>query len=83
MVLAETPEFQAPLSAFLKNPPPERFAVDPVTMVAVITAALVVLQTHVKIKRNEAGKTTFLIEKKPTSEALLKPLVKKLLGIIQ
>ena len=64
MVLAETPEFHAPLSAFLKNPPPERFGADPITVIAVTTAALVVLQTHVKIERNEDGKTTLAYRKK-------------------
>ena len=38
------------------------------------------LQTHGKIEKGKDGKITWKFEKRPTSEALLKPLVGKLLG---
>jgi hypothetical protein len=48
----------------------------------VIPAVLVVLKTHIKIERGKDGKTTVMIEIKPTQEALLKPLVLKLFGFL-
>lgn len=79
--LAETPEFEAPLTAMLNGPKAQRFTPEPVTTVALIAAALFALQTHVKIERDKTGKYTFLLEKKPTKDALLKPLVKKILSL--
>jgi hypothetical protein len=43
---------------------------------------LVVLQTHVKFERDKAGRWSVKIEKKPTDNSLLKPLVQKLLSFI-
>jgi hypothetical protein len=48
--------------------------------IALTTAVLIVLQTHVRFERGTDGKWSLRVEKKPTSEALLKGLVQKLLG---
>jgi hypothetical protein len=78
-LLAEDPSERAALVALAAAPPPERF--DPATTLAVAAAALVVLQTHVRFARDKAGRWTLTVEKKPTTEALLKPLVQKLLTL--
>ncbi len=82
LVLSEIPEFQGPLSAMVDNPRPASFSLDPIVATAVLTAALVVLQTHVKIERDKKGKLSVLIEKKPTKDKLLNPLVQKILSLI-
>lgn len=79
-VLAEDPQYREALRAQLKNPSPERFVV--VESVAVVTAALVVLQTHVKFERGKDGRISLKVEKKPTSDSLLKPLVQQLLAFL-
>ena len=43
-------------------------------------AVLIVLQTHVKFERTPDGKWSLKVEKKPTSDSLLKGLVQKLIG---
>jgi hypothetical protein len=51
--------------------------------VAILTAAIAILQAHIKIERSQAGKWTIAFEKKPASDALLKGLaqvVMKALG---
>ena len=48
--------------------------------IGAVTAALIALQTHVKIERDAKGKLAWKVEKKPTTVALLRPLVEKLLG---
>jgi len=50
--------------------------------VAIVVAALVALQTHVRFERDKDGRWSIKIEKKSTSDALLKPLVQKLLAFI-
>jgi len=82
LLLAEMPEYQGPLSAMLSGPLTKNFGLDPVTATAVVTAALVVLQTHVRIERDKKGKVSVLIERKPTKDTLLKPIVEKLLSCI-
>lgn len=47
-----------------------------------ITGAIVVLQTHVRIKRDKKGKWSFLVEKKAASDGVLKAVVGKLAGIV-
>ena len=66
------------MAAFIEGDAPESFSIG--LDAAVIAGVLIALQTHVKFERDKDGKLTWKIEKKPTSEALLKPLVEKLLG---
>ncbi len=77
---AEDPEHRAALTAMLDHPAPQSF--DLGATLAVTAAVLVILQTHVRFYRDKDGKWTLKVEKKPTSDALLKPLVQKLLGFV-
>jgi hypothetical protein len=43
---------------------------------------LLVLQTYFEFERDKEGRWSFRIKKKPTREALLKPLVKKTTGLV-
>ena len=80
LLLAEDPGASEVMKALLKNPTARSFA-DAGT-VAVITAALVILQTHVRFERDKNGKIKILIERKSLSDGLLKPMVEKLLSYI-
>ena len=83
LLLSDIPEYQAPLTILVNGPETERFSTDPITTTAVITAALAILQTHVKFERDKQGRYSFKVEKKATSEQLLKPLVQKLLTLMK
>lgn len=83
LLLSVIPEYQAPLIALVNGPKTESFTTDPVTIAAVVTAALMILQTHVKFERDKQGKWTVKVEKKATSDRLLKPLVQKLLSLMK
>jgi hypothetical protein len=48
--------------------------------IALTAAVLIVLQTHIRFERGTDGKYNLLVEKKPTSDALLKGLVQKLIS---
>jgi len=80
LLLADDPATCEHLKALLKNPPARSFA-DAGT-IAAITAALVVLQTHVRFERDKNGKMKILIERKSLSDGLLRPMVEKLLSYI-
>jgi len=82
LVLAEDPVYCEPIRALIQGPSPDRFGMDAGT-ITLIPAVLLVLQTHIKIKRNAAGKWEFLFEKKPAHAEILKQLISKLLGWIQ
>jgi hypothetical protein len=80
-VLALDPSYQEPIAALASGPAPERF-VEPVTGTAVVVLALMALQTHVKIKRDDKGQWSFLVEKPSASPELLKSLAGQLLGLM-
>jgi hypothetical protein len=80
ILLSKDPETRKSITALIEKPPPDRFGI--VTSVALVTAALLALQTHVRFERTETGKIKVFIEKKPTSESLLKPLVQKVLSFV-
>ena len=80
LVLAEDPQHREGLAALIRGPRPESFGV--VTTAVVVSAVLVVLQTHVKFERDKTGHWSVKAEKKPTKDALLAPLVQKLLGFL-
>jgi hypothetical protein len=48
--------------------------------IGVAVAVLIVLQSHVKFERKPDGKWSLKVEKKPTSDNLVKGLVQKLIG---
>jgi len=81
LLLSEIPEYQAPLTALINGPKTERFAPDLVTTMAVVTAALIILQTHVRFYRDKKGKWTLKVERKAASESLIEPLIRKILSL--
>ncbi len=85
VVLAADPQQRPALEAFVQNPSatPTRMALlEFAGATAVITAALIALQTRAKIQRDKQGNLTWSIEVKPTDLSVLKPLVEKLLSLI-
>lgn len=80
-LLAEDPAYRELIRALIEGPAPERFGLE-ITAIAMVPVVLLVLQTHVRFKRDKAGKWEILIEKKPTQTALLKSLIEKLLSWI-
>ncbi len=75
-----SPEMRDRLEVYLDQPQGSQFGVA--TSLALIVAALVILQTRVHIKRSETGGWTIDIKKEPTSDELIKPLLEKMLGFI-
>jgi hypothetical protein len=65
------------LASAIYGPKAEAFGVPEAAMFA--AAIIAALQIHVRFTKDEAGQTTLLIEKKPTSLPVLKPLVARLL----
>jgi hypothetical protein len=80
-VLADDPQHCEVLEALVSSPAPERYS-GVIETAAVLSAVLFVLGTHVKLERDKAGRWAFKLEKKPTDVALLKSLMKNLLGFI-
>jgi hypothetical protein len=80
IVLAQDPDTREVIAVLSKGPAPESF--EPVTTVVIVAAALIALQTHVRFERDAGGKLRLLIEKKPTKDTLLKPLVHKLISYL-
>ncbi len=78
LLLADDPQNRESLTALIAGPRPDKYEV--VGTVALVTAMLVVLQTHVLFERDRDGKIHIKIETKPTRDSLLKDLVQKLLG---
>ena len=79
LVLAEDPQQREAVQSLILNPPAERFGLE---TIAVVTAALVVLQLRVKFERKESGRWTLRVEKPTMSDALLRGLIEKLFGAL-
>jgi hypothetical protein len=81
ILLAQHSDHREGISALVAASPPRQFV--PVIEAAVLVpAVLIVLQTHIKFERDLDGRWSLKMEKKPTDNALLKDLVKKLLSFI-
>ena len=80
LLLASEPDYREGLAALMASPPPERM-LGPWETMALVSAVLVVLQTHFKFERDKQGQWTVNLEKKPTDTQLLKSVIQKLLGI--
>ena len=81
-LLAEDPRFAEPIAALVRGPAPERMVFGAVEGTLLAAGLLIALQTHFKIERDKHGRWSVKLEKKPTSNALLTPLVKKLMSMI-
>jgi len=77
-LLAEDPETAKAIEALAKSDRPQRFLGGP--EIAVATAALIALQTRIKIQRDKKGRWQFELDKKAASDGLLKSLASKILG---
>ena len=77
LVLAEDPRHGDAVRTLVSGPEARSFVLGEI---AVVTAALVVLQTRVKFSRDKDGKFTLLVEKAAASDGLLKALAEKLLS---
>jgi len=81
-ILAKDPRFAGPVEVVV-NAPPMRFMAPGVTESAYLIAGLLVaLQTQFELARDKDGRWSVQIKKKATSDALLKPLVKKLVALL-
>jgi hypothetical protein len=80
-VLAEDAEFAGPIQAMSREVPasPQRYT-DPATTIALTTAALLVLQTRIKVK-GKVGDWALDIDKKAMGDGALKVLVERLLSL--
>lgn len=81
LLIVEEPKYAEAINALVDAPKTGKFFVGAET-VPLVVAALVALQTHARFERDKEGRWSIKIEKKPTSYALLKPLVQKLLAFI-
>ncbi|HEY6413741.1 MAG TPA: hypothetical protein VIX42_08640 [Edaphobacter sp.] len=77
-VLAEDPEMAETIERMASTPPQNTQVFD--FGIGLTVAVLIVLQTHVKFERGPDGKWSLKVEKKATSDSLLKGLVQKLIG---
>jgi len=79
LVLAEDPETRKAIEVMASRADAGLQKFDFGASIGLTVAVLIVLQTHVKFERDSKGKWSLKLEKKPTSDALLKGLVQKLL----
>jgi hypothetical protein len=84
LLIAEDPADRPAVEHMVAHPPPESAEVfaDPLTVVAVSTAALVVLQSYVKVEKVPGKGWTFKLEKKPMENSLLRLFIQKLVGFL-
>jgi hypothetical protein len=78
LVLAEDPDAAIGIERLASTPMEGGQAFD--FGIGVAVAVLIVLQSHVKFERDPNGKWSLKVEKKPTSDSLVKGLVQKLIG---
>jgi hypothetical protein len=78
LVLAEDPETAKAIEKLASTPTDNVETFD--FGIGLTVAVLIVLQSHVKFERDPNGKWSLKVEKKPTSDSLVKGLVQKLIG---
>lgn len=81
-ILANDPRFAGPAAAVADAPPTRLMAPGVVESAYLIAGLLVALQTQFEFARDKDGRWSVKIKKKATSDALLKPLVKKLVALL-
>ena len=84
-LLAQDPEFAEPIRVMASQPltaaSRQRYLLEPAT-IAVTTAALLVLRTRIKFKRDHTGKWSIEVDMKAASDSALKPLIQRLLSLL-
>jgi hypothetical protein len=81
LLLAEDPARQKELEALIRHPPPEVYAADPVTLAILGTAAVVVLQSYIKVEYDQKQGIRVKIEKQPLDKSLLGQVIGLLKGL--
>ena len=81
-ILAQDPQFAGPVAAVAAAPPTRFLAPGVMESAYLIAGLLVALQTQFEFARDKDGRWSVKIKKKATSDALLKPLVKKLVALL-
>jgi hypothetical protein len=81
-ILARDPRFAGPVAAVAGAPPTRFLAPGVMESAYLIAGLLVALQTQFEFARDKDGRWSVKIKKKATSDALLKPLVKKLVALL-
>jgi len=81
-LLADDPQFARSVEAMRSGPQPKAMTAGVVEGAVLIAGLLLALQTHFEYIRDKDGSGSIKIKKKPTSEALLKPLIKKLTDLL-
>jgi hypothetical protein len=82
LLLAEDPDRQVELQALMDNPSAAKFTADPVTLTILSTAALVLLQSYVKVEYDRQKGFRVKIEKQPLDKSLLGQVIGLLKGLV-
>ena len=77
-LLAHGQRFAGPIDQLLTHPRPERMEIDLVTGTVLVNGLLLTLQTHALIERDKDGRWRIKVEKIPTRDSLLTPIISKL-----
>ena len=77
-LLADDPRFAGSIEAMKSGPQTKAMGPGVVEGASLIAGLLMALQTHFEFARDKDGRWSFKIKKKATSDAVLKPLIKKL-----
>ena len=81
-LLGDDPQFAKPIAALRNGPETKTMGPGVVEGTFLIAGVLLALQTHFEFARDKDGRWSIKIKKKPTSETLLKPLIKKLTDLL-
>jgi hypothetical protein len=81
-LLAKDPWFAGPIQAMMTGPETRSMGPGAMESASLIAALLLALQTQIDFERDKDGRWSIRIKKKAASDALLKPLVKKLVSLL-
>jgi len=81
-ILAKDPRFAGPVKAMVNGPQVRSMGPGVMESAYLIAGLLAALQTRFEFARDKDGRWSVQIKKKATSDALLKPLVKKLVALL-
>ena len=82
LLAARDPQAGPALAAMIEHPPVQKFDLGLTGAAVTLAAVLVILRTHIEFERDKAGKWKLRVKVTRTPEAVLKPLVQKLLSFL-
>lgn len=82
-LLADDPAYAVQVRALVTNPPARLLAADPITIALLSAGVTFALKTHIRIEKLPSGKWIFKLEKRPVSDGLIGPLIKKLAALLK